>query len=370
MCATIFMVVRSAGIYDEINDEYEVDGYTLALWHFNEGSGNKVYDETAFDNDGSIKSATWTDGKFNSGLKLKNKDIVYQIPSSFDDPVINDITVEAWVYWEGHHLETYSKNSYIFDARDFEGTCGGFILYLSPTGTVIFLLPYGYGSSTYQLIRSNTLVNIEEWTHIAAVLDYTNGELKIYINGEEDATATATQPYHDFGGSHWNAAIGNNRYAPGDGQWAPFNGIVDEMRISNIARKYGLIPATIDIKPDTLNLKSKGKWITCYIELPENYDVADIDISTVRISRIDNKEVDIPAEEWPWEISDYDNDTIPDLMVKFDRSAVQSVVDVGYAIITVEGLVGDETFEGNDVIKVIDAGKEHTNENDASSVQY
>ena len=36
------------------------------------------------------------------------------------------------------------------------------------------------------------------------------------------------------------------------------------------------IPADVDIVPDTLNLSSKGKWITCFIQLPEGYDVADI----------------------------------------------------------------------------------------------
>ena len=32
----------------------------------------------------------------------------------------------------------------------------------------------------------------------------------------------------------------------------------------------------IDIDPDTLKLDSTGKWITCYIELPDEYDVEDI----------------------------------------------------------------------------------------------
>jgi hypothetical protein len=39
----------------------------------------------------------------------------------------------------------------------------------------------------------------------------------------------------------------------------------------------------IDIDPDTLNLKSKIKWVTAYIELPGGYDVADIDVGTVKL---------------------------------------------------------------------------------------
>ncbi|MBW2742309.1 MAG: hypothetical protein JRE64_26535 [Deltaproteobacteria bacterium] len=45
-------------------------------------------------------------------------------------------------------------------------------------------------------------------------------------------------------------------------------------------------PCTIDIHPDTLNKKSKGKYITCYIELPEAYSVEDIDIDTVMLKAL------------------------------------------------------------------------------------
>ena len=40
-------------------------------------------------------------------------------------------------------------------------------------------------------------------------------------------------------------------------------------------------PAEVDIDPDTLNLTSKGNWITSLIWLPEDYSVADIDPNSV-----------------------------------------------------------------------------------------
>lgn len=42
-----------------------------------------------------------------------------------------------------------------------------------------------------------------------------------------------------------------------------------------------VITADLDIDPDTLNLKSDGKFVTAYIELPEGYNVADIVLETV-----------------------------------------------------------------------------------------
>lgn len=123
---------------------------------------------------------------------------------------------------------------------------------------------------------------------------------------------------------------------------------LDDMKITS-----DVIDATIDIDPDTLNLKSGGKWITCYIEL-DGYNVSDIDISTVKITDIEGVSVDIPAESHPTSVGDEDSDGIPDLMVKFDRSDVQDACSVGPATFTVTGELTDGTvFEGYDTINVI-----------------
>ena len=106
--------------------------------------------------------------------------------------------------------------------------------------------------------------------------------------------------------------------------------------------------AEIDIDPDILNLKSKGRWITAYIELPEDYNASDIDISTVVLNG------EIPAELHPTEIGDYDTDGIIDLMVKFDRASIIELLDTGEVTLTITGEVNGTPFEGNDTIKVID----------------
>jgi hypothetical protein len=116
------------------------------------------------------------------------------------------------------------------------------------------------------------------------------------------------------------------------------------------AVEYDHYPATIDIDPDTLNLKSAGQWITCYIELAGNDEVADIVVSTVRLNGV-------VAAAQPTQIGDYDSDGSADLMVKFDRSALQ--LEVGDAVpMTVTGqLIGGGSFEGSDTIRVISPGK-------------
>ena len=113
------------------------------------------------------------------------------------------------------------------------------------------------------------------------------------------------------------------------------------------------IEATVDFDPDTLNLKSKGKVVTVYIELPEGYDVEEIDISTVMLNGI------VPALARPTDVGDYDSDGVPDLMVKFDRADVQDVLEPGNEVeVTVSGQLTDGTlFEDTDTIRVIEKGR-------------
>jgi hypothetical protein len=113
-----------------------------------------------------------------------------------------------------------------------------------------------------------------------------------------------------------------------------------------------IIHANIAVDPRTLNLKSKGNWVTVYTELPTGYSVADINVSTVMLNGT------VPAALNPTAIGDYDRDGIPDLMLKFNRSAVvQYMVSQGVefanATLTLSGHLKDGTsFQGSDVVRV------------------
>jgi hypothetical protein len=109
-----------------------------------------------------------------------------------------------------------------------------------------------------------------------------------------------------------------------------------------------VVEASIDIAPKTLNIVSRGRYITCHIELAGGLDPADIDVSTVVFNGA------VSAEITPTDISDYDEDGIPDLMVKFLRSdAIDSIDEIGDVDVTVAGLVGGQPFEGVDTINVM-----------------
>ena len=113
-----------------------------------------------------------------------------------------------------------------------------------------------------------------------------------------------------------------------------------------------VITATLDVEPHTLNLGSKSELITAYLELPEGYNVSDVDVSTIRLNET------IPPELEFRVIGNYDNDAIPDLMVRFNRTAVAELIlseglMTGNVTLTVTGNLADgNSFQGSDVIIV------------------
>jgi hypothetical protein len=117
------------------------------------------------------------------------------------------------------------------------------------------------------------------------------------------------------------------------------------------------VPARIDIDPDTINLSAPSRWVTCYIGLPEGFDVNLIDGETVQLDGIPSyigKEGWAQAEANQWNIVDHDGDGIPERMVKFDSLGVELLLSPGNATVTVCGQLFDGTnFERTDTIKVI-----------------
>ncbi|MBW1741157.1 MAG: hypothetical protein JRJ42_08505 [Deltaproteobacteria bacterium] len=132
---------------------------------------------------------------------------------------------------------------------------------------------------------------------------------------------------------------------------------LDGCLLAGVKSGIEMVQATIDIDPDTLGLNSKGKWITCYIELPEAYDVADIDVSTVVL------EGSVYAELRPTKVADHDADGIADLMVKFERNGVADLLEPAEeVIIRIDGKVEGILFAGEDTIRVVDKGKKEKKE--------
>ncbi len=293
---------------------------------------------------------------------------------------------------------------------------GGWELIFNGMGTQYQIVT---DSVSYSPAKSLQLWGKPNWSALAMKAFVTEAEIigyEVYVRIEESTTDTAAYMsfYNRTTGSPWGAHAGRVVFAADGkivddyglllGMWFPDNWykvrveldiktnrfnvwINDELKGEDLITEYGLfeiealqlqsehagvqayfddveifevLPAvsvTIDIDPDTLNLKSEGRWITGYIELPEGYDLNDINVSTILLN--DTIPVDLDT---PTEIGDYDNDGIPDLMVKFDRDEVISLIEsnlntrerVCTVALTITGKLYDGTpFQGRDSIRVL-----------------
>jgi hypothetical protein len=105
------------------------------------------------------------------------------------------------------------------------------------------------------------------------------------------------------------------------------------------------MPAEVRIVPHTINLASKGNRLTCYIWLPEGYDVADIDPSSVVLEQyIKSEQVSVDEQKQV-------------AIAMFSREELRGIISTGEVELTISGRLTDGTiFEATDVIKVIDKG--------------
>ncbi len=215
------------------------------------------------------------------------------------------------------------------------------------------------GRASDNIIYHNNIVSNTQQVYIHYPLGYAN----FWDDG------------YPSGGNFWSDHVtvddccGENQDEPGS------DGIVDEPYVIDDDNRdnYPLVKpwspvvsATMDIDPETLNLKSKGKWITAYIQLPEGYSAEDIDAATVLLNETIPSVLD-PKYDFVTNSSEYiidhDSDGILERMVKFSRDEVAEFitgvlgVEYGSVSLTITGELYDGSpFEGTCPIKVLFPG--------------
>ncbi len=198
----------------------------VGYWNFDEGSGTIVHDISGNGYDGNNVGCSWVTGKTGYGLEITDKtDRVESISSSYDNLISTAFTISAWVKWSG---VVEKSNGIIFDGRTTYNR-GGFVLYVSDNGQLCFHINQGTTDEVY-VIRSKSNIPSGKWTLVTAVFNDNSDSWSLYINSLEDISQSITYHYIK---SPDKASIGNNHWAPNDGVWRPFYGIIDELRIYN-----------------------------------------------------------------------------------------------------------------------------------------
>jgi len=224
-------------------------------------------------------------------------------------------------------------------------------------------------SSSFNSISGNT-ITANNWYGIVVELSSDN---IIYNNNFVDNTQQVYGPLsmnvwddgYPSGGNYWSDHVTVDDYCGINQDELGSDGIVDEPYVIDdynqdnypLVKPWSpVISATIDVDPDTLNLRSEGKWITAYIQLPEGYDPENIDATTILLNGTISPVLDLKYEfvtnssEY---LVDHNEDGILERMVKFDKAEVMALPNVGEATLTITGEVNDTSFEASDSIRVI-----------------
>jgi hypothetical protein len=288
----------------------------------------------------------------------------------------DQLFVGSYVYWWSTSGCQYSTPVYVSsDGGTFNATTG-----IPPCYTITQLLTTGDqllaladSHPKYYLYLWNDCTGV--WEEISSFNKYdrmpwnqmvsNNGFLYIYGKAPGDAFAGIYRS-KDMGAS-WNQIAvheGPDVTTMHVHDGTIYMGTKSASGIAYIYRFRDTIEADVDIDPGNINLKSNGKWVTGYIELPGDYPAEDIDLATVAIAEINGNPVSPLYREGPADIGDHDLNDIPDLMVKFDRQALiglfnnMNAEDGDEMVLAVSGnLTGGQSFEGSCTIRVIKKGK-------------
>jgi hypothetical protein len=109
------------------------------------------------------------------------------------------------------------------------------------------------------------------------------------------------------------------------------------------------IAMAFDFVPNVLILGGRGSpWVTGFLEPAAPYAASDIDISSIRLNGT------VPVDPaTPTALGDHDGNGVPDLMVKFNRPAVELTVSEGDNVpVNITGTVDGHSFLGTDYIRV------------------
>jgi hypothetical protein len=202
----------------------------VAALAFDEGTGNVVKDSSGAGNHGTITGATWTAGRYGSGLTFDGVGNWVTIENAPALDLSTGMTLEAWV----RPASTTGWQSVLYKERSGEGLSWG--LYStddSAPPAVYVSLP----ADKWSHATGVSMLSLNAWTHIVGTYDGISQ--KLYVNGvmvRSRNVAGAALP------SDGPLRIGGNSISiPYGGQF--FKGVIDEIRIYNRALTQAEIQA-------------------------------------------------------------------------------------------------------------------------------
>jgi hypothetical protein len=201
---------------DQSNPHGTWDANFNSVWHLPNGSTLTALDSTSNGHNGTINSATATSGVFDGAGAFVAATPAY-ISASYGSLLGLPITSEAWI-----KTSTKTAVQVIYEDRP-NGASPGCVLFLDTSGFLNFAC-----NQTFTIVTASTDLTDGAFHYVVGTATASgSGTLNLYVDGTSVAsTANSGGP-----GNTGPGLIGI-RFDSTDG----FNGTIDEVRISQIAR--------------------------------------------------------------------------------------------------------------------------------------
>lgn len=238
--------------------EYRPDAYTVALFHFNEESGDLVQDYSENNNWSTSGSAPIVPGKYGRARSYNNATSFIGFTHINDYNFSGDFTLEAWV-----KPELFGINNLVVISKGDVNVASNEAYRLSvlSNGSIQLIInTLGSVEGRYVIVTDSLLVSDDEWHHIAATYNASTNEVKIYLNGIQRNVTTSGTPGPPVSSSA-PLMIG---LSSGSGLTKTNNLFfceIDEVRLSNKVRtrsEFNLAGSISGVKFNDLN--GNGEW--------------------------------------------------------------------------------------------------------------
>jgi hypothetical protein len=234
------------------NETGSWDSHYMMVNHFNGSSYSTCLDSTSNNNDPSAGTGTYqADGKLGYAVDLETSNSeAITIPDSSSLKPPNQITLEAWIKAESLTSPTTGR---ILTKWTYGGVYPGYSLYRSYSQ---FGIQLNINNSLKSKSYSST-ISTGVWHYV--VMSYDNVSIKGYKDGAYvDALAASGSI------THTGAVLYVGRYSGGE----YFDGVIDEIRISDIGRNASWIETCYNTINGTSGFLTVGELQTTLSNIP------------------------------------------------------------------------------------------------------
>ena len=229
--------------------EAAVDKHTVAVWLFEEGAGKTVKDASGNGHDGKFAgNPKWVKAKFGTGLELPGDAGGYVVVDSTKKLELETLSIEAWIKVK----ESTGKWQGIVCKQQAGCTNRNYGIWVQVDQSVLHAQIGANGGCAFN-INGTTDITDNKWHHLAFTYDGKMG--RVYVDGELETEAPNDQTFQ----SSDPITIGVPNLDNANG----LKGIIEEIRISNVARTEAEIREAMDVGlAQILNVEPGGKLAT------------------------------------------------------------------------------------------------------------